>query len=201
MNKKDEALKLALEAMRFALHVGFDESSESQIKKGDKAVQQHQNAITAIREALAEQPAQRQEPVEYWTVADGWVAEQAEVPAAAWIYPEFWDHCKMVGCGTAYRLPGAGRQPLYTSPPAAPASQEEIQRLSALVRAQQITIEKLESQRQWVGLTDEEIWDEVKAADLDWQTGWSLDEDASNRYITFARAIEAAHGIKENNHE
>lgn len=46
-------------------------------------------------------------------------------------------------------------------------------------------------------LTDEEIWDEVKAADLDWQTGWSLDEDASNRYITFARAIEAAHGIKE----
>ena len=44
-------------------------------------------------------------------------------------------------------------------------------------------------------LTDEEIWDEVKAADLDWQTGWSLDEDASNRYITFARAIEAAHGI------
>ena len=47
-------------------------------------------------------------------------------------------------------------------------------------------------------LTDEEIWDEVKAADLDWQTGWSLDEDAANRYITFARAIEAAHGIKEN---
>lgn len=46
-------------------------------------------------------------------------------------------------------------------------------------------------------LTDEEIWDEVKAADLDWQTGWSLDEDASNRYITFARAIEAAHGIKD----
>lgn len=44
-------------------------------------------------------------------------------------------------------------------------------------------------------LTDEEIWDEVKAADLDWQTGWSLDEDAPNRYITFARAIEAAHGI------
>ena len=56
-------------------------------------------------------------------------------------------------------------QPLYTSPPASKP------------------------------LTDEEIWDEVKAADLDWQTGWSLDEDAANRYITFARAIEAAHGI------
>ncbi len=49
----------------------------------------------------------------------------------------------------------------------------------------------------WEGLTDEEIWDEVKAADLDWQTGWSLDEDAPNRYITFARAIEAK--LKEKN--
>ena len=53
-----EALKLALEALQFALHVGFDESSESQIKKGDKAGQQHRNAITAIKEVLA-QPVQR----------------------------------------------------------------------------------------------------------------------------------------------
>jgi hypothetical protein len=41
----------------------------------------------------------------------------------------------------------------YTTPSAA---QEDIQRLSALVRAQQITIDKLEAQRQWVGLTDED---------------------------------------------
>jgi hypothetical protein len=41
----------------------------------------------------------------------------------------------------------------YTTPPAA---QEDIQRLRALVRAQQITIDKLEAQRQWVGLTDED---------------------------------------------
>jgi hypothetical protein len=54
---KDEALKLALEALHFALHVGFPESSESQIKKGEKAYQQHRAAITAIKEALA-QPAQ-----------------------------------------------------------------------------------------------------------------------------------------------
>ena len=53
-----EALKLALEAMRFALHVGFDESSESQIKKGFKAYQQHEAAIASIKETLA-QPAQR----------------------------------------------------------------------------------------------------------------------------------------------
>ena len=54
---KDEALKMALEALQFALHIGFDESSESQIKKGDKAGQQHRKAITAIKAALA-QPAQ-----------------------------------------------------------------------------------------------------------------------------------------------
>jgi len=49
---KDEALQLALEALRFALHVGFDESSETQIKKRDKAWQQHHQAINAIKEAL-----------------------------------------------------------------------------------------------------------------------------------------------------
>ena len=38
-----------------------------------------------------------------------------------------------------------------------PAAQQDIQRLSALVRAQQITIDKLEAQRQWVGLTNDEI--------------------------------------------
>lgn len=73
------------------------------------------NAEPALRAAL-EQPQVEQEPVEYWTVANGWVSEQAEVPAAAWVYPEFWDHCKNVGCGTAYRQPGSGRQPLYTCP-------------------------------------------------------------------------------------
>jgi hypothetical protein len=53
--------------------------------------------------------------------------------------------------------------PLYTAPPGGrqsedclTAAQQEIQRLSALVRAQQITIEKLEAQRPWTGLTDED---------------------------------------------
>jgi hypothetical protein len=56
-----QALELALEALQFALHVGFPESSESQIKKGEKAYQQHRAAITAIKEALAqpEQPKVR----------------------------------------------------------------------------------------------------------------------------------------------
>ena len=83
--------------------------------------------------------------------------------------------------GEEYFAPPTGyvpddAKPLYTSPSNVPAA------------------------RASKPLTDEQIWDEVKAADLDWQTGWSLDEDASNRYITFARAIEAAHGITGEQH-
>jgi hypothetical protein len=44
--------------------------------------------------------------------------------------------------------------------------ESEIKRLRALVRAQQITIDKLEAQRTWVGLTDDDFID--------------LCEDASN---------------------
>ena len=61
-----EALKMALEALQFALHVGFPESSESEMKKGEKAYQQHRAAITAIKEVLA----QEQEPVA-WRTFDG----------------------------------------------------------------------------------------------------------------------------------
>jgi hypothetical protein len=41
-------------------------------------------------------------------------------------------------------------------------------------------------------LTREEIVDAVREADLDWHQGWTLDEDALNRYETLCRAIEAA---------
>ena len=58
-----KVIELALEALQFALHVGFPESSESQIKKGEKAYQQHRAAITAIKEALA-QPEQDQDEVD-----------------------------------------------------------------------------------------------------------------------------------------
>jgi len=53
-NEERKVIELALEALQFALHVGFPESSESQIKKGEKAYQQHRAAITAIKEALAQ---------------------------------------------------------------------------------------------------------------------------------------------------
>jgi hypothetical protein len=103
--------------------------------------------------------------VEYWTVANGWVSDQAEVPAAVWVEPDFWEHCNRVNCATAYRLPAPGRQPLYTSPPA-----QEFVCSTGLCHYRK-------------PLTDEEI--ENIAA----QTLFPID---------FARAIEAAHGIKEN---
>ena len=44
-------------------------------------------------------------------------------------------------------------------------------------------------------LTAMEVYDVVHDADLDWHTGFALGED-ENRFVVFARAIEAAHGIK-----
>ena len=63
----------------------------------------------------------------------------------------------------------------------------EVQRLSALVRAQQITIDKLEAQRTWVGLTDDEI-----------QTTWNsvMDGAVFTRWEVY-KAIEAK--LKEKN--
>ena len=56
MSKKDEALKLALEALE------WHTNGKAYIPL------KSQSAITAIREALTEQPAQQQEPV---AIADG----------------------------------------------------------------------------------------------------------------------------------
>ena len=82
-------------------------------------------------------PPAQQEPVEYWTVANGWVSDQAEVPAAVWVEPDFWEHCNRVNCGTAYRLPAPGRQPLYTSSPSQrkPLTDEEIETVWRSVQA------------------------------------------------------------------
>jgi len=38
-------------------------------------------------------------------------------------------------------------------------------------------------------MTKEEIRDMVKEADLDWHTGWTLEDDAPNRFETFAKLV------------
>ena len=45
-------------------------------------------------------------------------------------------------------------------------------------------------------LTVEKIREAVEDSNLDWHNGWTVgDEDSVNRYLNFARAVEAAHGI------
>ena len=81
-----DEMKQALEALKFGLHVGFDESSESQIKKCGKAFDQHNKAITALRQAIQEATlqeisdiGQEIEPVAY--LMDGELFTAAEYQA------------------------------------------------------------------------------------------------------------------------
>jgi hypothetical protein len=92
-------------------------------------------------------------------------------------------------------------EPLLHSPKVATllAAQQDIQRLSALVRAQQITIDKLEAQRQWVGLTDAEIKgsDWVLSAVKKYEAYTLQEELVIEGVAEFAHAIEAK--LKEKN--
>ena len=63
-------------------------------------------AITAIKEALAQPPLPVQEPFEYWNAVEGWVK-----------IDEVREHFDAVNCGTIYKHGGEGRVPLYTAPP------------------------------------------------------------------------------------
>jgi hypothetical protein len=116
---KDEALDLALEALEY-----IENNYMSLPKSGSEA-------ITAIKQARS---APVQEPVAWATT----VGSHAHV---SWgkNRPDY---------------PIRYEVPLYTTPPGGrqsedclTAAQEDIQRLSALVRAQQITIDKLEQAR------------------------------------------------------
>jgi hypothetical protein len=123
-----EAMKLALEALK-----QIDEAMPFPVAKLAQA---------ALREALAEQPAQ-QEPVE-WGVDWG---RAGDIPCVSIIK----------------RLPDG--------------------------RIEVVAVE-YGPQRTWVGLTDEQIEDIWADCPIDW--------DDQINILTFARAIEAAHGIKEN---
>lgn len=106
MSKKDEALKLALEALE-------------QMTRPRPSFDAHKNAITAIREALAEQPAQ-QEPV----ALPEKIYEFVPTPEPAkWHHPECEGEC--IAClieqvvQKAYGSQGLGYlQRHLTSPPA-----------------------------------------------------------------------------------
>ncbi len=192
----DKALDLALEALEY-----IENNYMSLPKSGTKA-------ITAIKQARS---AQAQEPVAHSVVAGvlfdfmGWLTSREkrltlsstdEAGPAVEAITEF---AKMRGL-SLHDAQVEHWQAILTTPPGGrqsedclTAAQEDIQRLSALVRAQQITIDKLEAQRpvaephkwvhatEWRGLTDEEI------AKLDCYD-----------HLKFARAIEAKLRSKNN---
>ena len=107
-----DAMKQALEALRFALHVGFDESSESQIKKGDKAFRQHQDAITALRLAIEQADEQ-----EAWKTSDmayrpgglpqDFVKHEVDTPGewSEWVCPDPTQYfMKCCNCGLVHEM-------------------------------------------------------------------------------------------------
>jgi len=103
MKTDRELMQQALEALKGVL----DESPkvlDASISGGLYEVVQCREAIALLRERLA-QP----EPLEYWTVVEGWIK-----------IDEVREHFDSVGCGTIYKTAGEGRAPLYTAPPPCP---------------------------------------------------------------------------------
>jgi len=110
---KDEALKLALEALETkGEHHPRVYQAIAVIKK---ALAQPEHGWTPeriagmarLKEAQDKKLAQpEQEPLEYWNAVEGWVK-----------IDEVREHFDSVGCGTIYKTAGEGREPLYTTPP------------------------------------------------------------------------------------
>jgi len=176
-----QALELALEALQFALHIGFPESSESQIKKGEKAYQQHRAAITAIKEALA-QP--EQEPVAFYvykpTLPRGNLGNVSD-SNLPWVYDQ--------DPSSGY----SARMLVYTTPPQRTEQEQQIETLKRCLFQMQEAAKDLVKQAkslpstQRKPLTDEEIMNIAKVSCI----GISPHEDTLN----FAKVIEAVHGI------
>lgn len=162
---KDEALKLALKALRQRAPLNSIEAIEF-----DNKINQ---AITAIKEALSS--CQCQECKVVLHASDCAVHNEPAYPkgecdcgaqSAQQQEPAFWTR-KQWGMDREFceKPFTTDWEPLYTTPP------------------------------QRKPLTAMEVYDVVHDADLDWHTGFALGED-ENRFVVFARAIEAAHQIK-----
>ena len=170
---KDEALRLALEALERSVATCFDPYSHEQVmSRPEHFINQ---AITAIEAALANEALERKAEnarelgLDYEPVA--WLHRFIEggisiglKPLDLERHPERWE-------------------PLYTTPP----QQELVCVCGAVWEGQELV--ETPPQRTWVGLTDEEILDKCESVP---------DYDIGNRdLIHFARAIEAK--LKEKN--
>jgi hypothetical protein len=72
------------------------------------------------------------EPLEYWTVAEGWVKIE-----------EVREHFDSVGCGTIYKHEGEGRVPLYPKREWVGLTDEEVNEIYASGDAYRIRIVRL----------------------------------------------------------
>ena len=178
MTTKDKALKLALEALEDVIG---GQNYDCDTDRCDEA-------ITAIREALAEQPAQQQEPVNDSPINEGWQITVANGHSGYGVYAHMEDYpeegavlvqaieqpaqqqepvARVINKSIVWRpcdiagLPTGS--PLYTSPPAGARTEDGCSAAS----------------KPWVGLTQQDI----DIAFDDTQEGGGFDE--------FARAIEA----------
>jgi hypothetical protein len=120
-----------------------------------------------------------QEPLEYWNAVEGWVK-----------IDEVREHFDSVGCGTIYKTAGEGREPLYTTPPQRkPLTVEQPEvRTGNCLRVGVCASEghKIQPQRTWVGLTDEEK-----------KSFWTADQMTQEEWDELFTAIEA--NLKEKN--
>ena len=110
MSKQTEALKLALEALeesRNALAWFYDSYPQDVTEKGNELLPHVETVLTAIREALAEQPAQQQEPVA-WRTFDGEGGYDYRTYDMNENYAKEWDKQNPKHKGWV--------EPLYTSP-------------------------------------------------------------------------------------
>ncbi len=149
-----QLLEQALEALEWVVEQGGGPVCEHE-SGGSVCFCKENAAINTLRTAIEQM--EKKEPVAYkppakWTddeIKDGYRGIRWVTADGVYGRPTEEDVARYLG----YTPPNVAT-PLAAQP--APV-QEEIQRLTALVRAQQITIEKLEEQRQWQGLTDEEV--------------------------------------------
>jgi hypothetical protein len=146
-------------------------------------------AIKALEEALAKQ--EQDEPLEYWNAVEGWVK-----------LDEVRGHFDSVSCATIYKNDGEGRVPLCLAQP-----KQEQGKPVAWMHPEWLTYNRAPSptvshRENWIPLyttpqqrkplTDEQIFAIGKELGLKCRLGGNTNID-----IDYARAIEAAHGIKE----
>ena len=169
-DKKTEALKLALEALECIWDDGLDGYPESM----------HSKAITAIREALAEHPAQQQQQqcMEHGECFGGECIYPATQPAQQ--EPVAYAVYHRMGGSKTLHWPEQHSEdgdhneyqlvPLYTSPP---------------IEATPLASQSRSDVKPWVGLSTDEIYDMYNEPRSDAEM------------VEFARAIEAK--LKEKN--